>query len=281
MSFRTFTMMVMAGAIRLMAQPALAADVVEPLGPTGSIDWTNGTVSATGVGAPPANATSANHAKAMAERAAFLMANRNLLEAVKGIRVDSVSLVENFVLTSDVIKTEVSGFVHGATVTGKRVNPDGSVEVTIVRKLDGEFFDMMTPPEKGKKEKMSRKAITAEPAAAASGGYTGVIVDARGIGLKPAVVARIRDDQGREVYGPSIIASEAATEHGRTIGYVKDEAAAQSNAWVAGRPLTIKAVRSDGEQHADVVIGAADAKQLTDPAIAALLEKGRVVAIVE
>jgi len=280
MSFRTFTMMVMAGAIRLMAQPALAADVVEPLGPTGSIDWTNGTVSATGVGAPPANATSANHAKAMAERAAFLMANRNLLEAVKGIRVDSVSLVENFVLTSDVIKTEVSGFVHGATVTGKRVNPDGSVEVTIVRKLDGEFFDMMTPPEKGKKEKMSRKAISAEPAAV-SGGYTGVIIDARGLGLKPAVAARIRDAQGRELYGPSVIAADAATEHGRTIGYVKDEAAARSHAWVTGRPLTIKAVRSDGEQHADVVIGAADANQLTEPAITALLEKGRVVAIVE
>jgi hypothetical protein len=262
-----------------MVPAALAADVVEPVGPTGSVDWTNGTVTATGVGAPPANATSANHAKEMAKRAAFLMANRNLLEAVKGIRVDSISLVENYVLTSDVIKTEVSGFVHGATVTNTRFNPDGSVEVTISRKLDGDFMDMMRPPDqKGRKEKMSRKPVSTAPVPAA---YTGVILDARGTGLQPAVVARIKDEQGREVYGPAVVGTEAAAEHGRLMGYVKDEAAAQANSWAGGRPLTIKAVRSEGERRADAVVAAGDAQSLSDPALADLLEQGRVVAIID
>jgi hypothetical protein len=229
------------------------------------------------VGAPPKDAQSANHAKAMAERAAFLMANRNLLETVKGIRIDSVSLVENYVLTSDVIKTEVSGFVQGAAVTSSKTNPDGSVEVTISRKLNGDFLDMPNP----NKERMSRKTVQTESAARKRDGYTGLIVDARGLRVKPAIIAHIRDDAGREVYGPSVIASEYAAQQGRMMGYVKDDASAEGSPLVAGRPLVIKAVRSDGAQHTDLVISAHDAAMLADHGAAAWLEKGRVIAIID
>ena len=73
----------------------------------------------------------------MAERAAQVVAYRNLLEAVKGVRVDSTTLVENFITTSDVIKTEVSGIIQGSMVMDKKYMSDGSVEITVGMKLTG------------------------------------------------------------------------------------------------------------------------------------------------
>jgi hypothetical protein len=60
---------------------------------SGKINWTSGEVTATGIGAPPAQPANSAQARAMAERAAFVVALRNLLEVVKGVRVDRKSVV--------------------------------------------------------------------------------------------------------------------------------------------------------------------------------------------
>src|SRR5512143_3389406 len=80
----------------------------------GVINWTVGEVYAKGIGAPPAFPGNAAQARAMAERAAYVVALRNLLETVKGVRVDSETLVENFMVKSDVVRTRVDGIVKGA-----------------------------------------------------------------------------------------------------------------------------------------------------------------------
>src|SRR5512142_1379655 len=103
-------------------------DVVEPSGSSGKIDWSTGVITSVGIGAPPAQPANAAQARAMAERAAQVVAYRNLLEAVKGVRVDSTTTVAHFMVTSDVIKTEVSGIIQGAMVMDKNYLSDGSVE---------------------------------------------------------------------------------------------------------------------------------------------------------
>ena len=95
-------------------------DVVEPTGTSGKVDWTTGVITAVGIGAPPAQPANQAQARAMAERAAQVVAYRNLLEAVKGVRVDSATMVENFMVTSDVIRTQVNGIIQGATVMDKK-----------------------------------------------------------------------------------------------------------------------------------------------------------------
>ena len=112
-------------------------DVDRAGGVHGKMDWTTGVITAVGIGAPPAQPANAAQARAMAERAAQVVAYRNLLEAVKGVRVDSTTTVENFMVTSDVIKTEVSGIIQGAMVMDKKYMSDGSVEVTVGMKLIG------------------------------------------------------------------------------------------------------------------------------------------------
>ena len=123
--------------ITLLAPPMIGAqEVVERL-PSGVINWTQGVVTAKGSGAPPTGITIPSQARLMAERAAKADALRNLLESIKGVRVDSETTVESYTTKSDRVMTRVSGIVIGARVLETRYLSDGAVEVTVACQPDG------------------------------------------------------------------------------------------------------------------------------------------------
>jgi hypothetical protein len=251
--------------------------VVEPAGADGSIDWTKGVVMATGFGAPPPTAVNAAQARALAERAAFLVATRNLLEVVKGIRVDSATLVENMMVSSDVIKTEVSGFIQGAQIVKKQVNPDGSVQVTVAMKLNGDFSSAFLPQSSGGPEVIPMPQGQGTPSTT----FTGLIVDARGSGVRPAVAPKIRNEEGREVYGSAFVNRQYAVEQGM-VGYLKDVESAKGNPRVTDRPLLVKALKTDGPNKTDLVISNNDAQVLHGmKEHLTFLEKARVMVILD
>src|SRR5512135_2710685 len=250
-------------------------DVIDPVGSTGKVDWTTGVITAVGIGAPPAQPANAAQARAMAERAAQVVAYRNLLEAVKGVRVDSTTTVENFMVTSDVIKTEVSGIIQGAMVMDKKYMSDGSVEVTVGMKLSGALADALLP-----KGPATPPAVT--PGAASSGQlYTGLIVDARGLGVRPAMAPKITNEDGKEVYGSAWINRDYAVREGM-VGYMKDPATAQTNPRVADKPLMVKALKVSGDGRVDTVISNADSALLQSASQnLSMLEKCRVIILVD
>ncbi len=253
-------------------------DVIEPSGSSGKVDWTTGVITAVGIGAPPAQPANAAQARAMAERAAQVVAYRNLLEAVKGVRVDSTTTVENFMVTSDVIRTEVSGIIQGATVMDKKYMSDGSVEVTVGMKLTGALADALLP-----KGPTSPPAAPGVPGSAPAAGqlYTGLVVDARGLGIRPAMAPRILNEDGKEVYGSAWISRDYAVREGM-VGYLKEPAAAQTNPRVADKPLMVKAIKTSGDARVDAVISNADAAALQSASQnLSMLEKCRVIILVD
>jgi len=232
-------------------------DVVEPTGSSGKVDWTTGVITAVGIGAPPAQPANAAQARAMAERAAQVVAYRNLLEAIKGVRVDSTTTVENFMVSSDVIKTEVSGIIQGATVMDKKYMSDGSVEVTVGMKLTGALADALLP-----KGPATPTGIAGTLTPGATGQiYTGLIVDARGLGVRPAMAPKVLNEDGKEVYGSAWISRDYAVREGM-VGYLKDPVAAQANPRVTDKPLMVKALKVAGDGRVDMVISNADAATL-------------------
>lgn len=250
-------------------------DVIDPVGSTGKVDWTTGVITAVGIGAPPAQPGNAAQARAMAERAAQVVALRNLLEAVKGVRVDSTTLVENFMVTNDTIRTEVNGFVQGATIMDKKYMSDGSVEVTVGMKLTGALADSLLPKTPGAQPTSFGAPIN--PAQA----YTGLIVDARGLGIRPAMSPKILNEDGLEVYGSAWVNRDYAVREGM-VGYLKDPAGAQSNPRVTDKPMMVKAVKATGEGRVDVVVSNADAAMLHGAAQnLSFLEKCRVIILVD
>jgi len=265
---------VIAGGVASAQLLGTVKDVETSVGSSGKIDWSTGVITAVGIGAPPANPANPAQARAMAERAAQVVAYRNLLEAVKGVRVDSQTTVENFMVTSDVIRTQVSGFVQGAMIMDKKYMSDGSVEVTVGMKLTGALADQLLP----KTPPVAPMAVT--PGAGGQA-FTGLIVDARGLGVKPAMAPKVLNEEGKEVYGSAWINRDWAVREGM-VGYLKDPGQAQQNPRVTDKPLLVKAVKTTGDARVDVVISNADAAMLQGAAQnLSFLEKCRVIILVD
>jgi hypothetical protein len=266
-------MMVSGNAVAQMV--GTVTDVETSVGTSGKVDWTTGVITSVGIGAPPANPANPAQARAMAERAAQVVALRNLLESVKGVRIDSATTVENFMVTSDVIRTQVSGFVQGATVMDKKYMSDGSVEVTVGMKLTGALADALLP-----KTAPAAAPGTTMPGAAGQV-FTGLIVDARGLGVRPAMAPKILSEDGKEVYGSAWINRDWAVREGMA-GYLKDPAQAQSNPRVTDKPLMVKAIKTTGDARVDVVISNADAALIQGSSQnLSFLEKCRVIILVD
>ena len=257
-------------------------DVEEAVGTSGKIDWTTGLVTAVGIGAPPAQPANPAQARGMAERAAQVVALRNLLESVKGVRVDSTTTVENFIVTSDIIRTQVNGFVQGATVLDKKYMSDGSVEITVGMYIKGALLESLLPPKSATPPVPLVPGIAPGTAPVTPGvAYTGLIVDARGLGVRPAMAPKILNEDGKEVYGSAWINREYAVREGM-VGYLKDPAAAQANPRVTDKPLTVKAVKVTGENRVDLVIANADAAKIHGMSEnLSFLEKCRVIVLVD
>ncbi len=270
-------MLAFGAGIASAQQAGTIKDVIEPSGSSGKVDWTTGVITGVGIGAPPAQPASPAQARSMAERAAQVVAYRNLLEAVKGVRVDATATVENFMVASNVIRTEVSGIIQGATVMDKKYMSDGSVEVTVGMKLTGALAESLLP-----------KGVTTAPAPPTGAGapsqgqlYTGLIVDARGLGVRPAMAPKILNEDGKEIYGSAWISRDYAVREGM-VGYLNDPSAAQTNPRVAGKPLMVKAIKASGDARVDTIISNADAATIRSAAQnLGILEKCRVIILVD
>ncbi len=247
---------------------------------SGAVNWTAERVTAVGIGFPPQGVTDPARARVMADRAAYLIAVRNLLEVVKGVRVEATTVVENYMVKSDEVKTEVSGFVKGAQIIGRKNHPDGSVEVEVAVPLTGidgiqQFFQ----------NEVKLGTASPEPVEDAEG-HTSLIIDARGMGVKPALFPRIVDAQGTPIYTPEMADRGAVVEHGMVRYATVPKASPSADTGpsaisaVAGRkPLRIKAMPGT----ATVTISLDDAKKVMQSPgkTADFLKKARVIILLD
>ena len=272
-----------------VADRATGEDLSEASG-NGTINWSKGVVEAVGIGAPPEKYYGKPQARPMALRAAKLDAMRNLLEATKGVQIDAKTTVSNFMVESDVITGEVQGMIQNARTTKQEYLSDGTVEITMQMSLNGGFAQLVLP--KDIKQIEPIKAVMAEPEApvAESTGdvpeaeesvYTGLVVDARGIGLRPAMAPKVVDEKGQEVYGSAFVSREFAVQQGMS-GYARDLTAAQGNTRVIQNPLTVRGLRTEGSGRSNVVISNADAADLRSGSEhLSFLKKCRVMIVVD
>ncbi|MBW1674949.1 MAG: LPP20 family lipoprotein [Deltaproteobacteria bacterium] len=128
----------------VIPREACAQNAVESF-ENGKIDWTTGVASAIGIGAPPPKPVNMAQARAMAKRAAVIVARRNLLEIIKGVRIDSLTLIKDFVVQSDIIRNQVDGYLERSQVVDIAYMSDGSVEATVAMNLRGGFSNLMLP----------------------------------------------------------------------------------------------------------------------------------------
>ena len=248
---------------------------IEMMGTSGSINWTSGVIEAIGIGAPPERFYGKPQARPMAIRAAQMDAYRKLLEVVNGVRVDSMTLVKNYTVQSDLIRSQVSGIVKGASIVNTDYLSDGTVEVTVRMPLHGatSLANTIYPSVFGEKpetkpEKVSAQSVPTPPVPEPQvptppevTANTGLVVDARGIQARPAMSPKIIDENGQEVYGALQVNREIAVQQGMS-GYSRDITTIKTNPRVTDDPLICKGLKTDGLGKSNIVIRNADAEQI-------------------
>ncbi|MDH7500830.1 MAG: hypothetical protein QHH30_10680, partial [candidate division NC10 bacterium] len=138
---------------------------------------------------------------------------------------------------------------------------------------------LLKPP--GPAQPVVPPAPSFDPSAPAGPMFTGLVVDSRGLHIRPAMAPKILDEEGREVYGAAHVKREYAIQKGMA-GYSPDLAAAQAHPRVANHPLTVKGVRAAGSTCSDIVISNADAAIIrSEAANLSFLEKCRVMIVVD
>lgn len=261
----------------------IESKVAESSGDKGIINYEDGYVEALGIGAPPERYMGKPNARPMALRAAQVDAYRNLLEIVQGVRIDSNTVVKDFMTESDVIKASVEGLVKGAKVTNKEYLSDGTVEVTVRMNLSGKLSQTIIPKAFEKQTESAPPPPPPPPPVAAPAGdiFTGLVIDARGLAARPAMSPKVVDQNGKEVYGSMNVDRQYAIQQGMT-GYARDLTAAQSNPRVTNNPVSVKGVKADGPGKCDIMISNADAEKIRASADnLSFLKKCRVMIVLD
>jgi hypothetical protein len=226
----------------------------------GSINYSDQTISAVGIGFVPQNAINPGNARKLALRISKMDALRQLIEVVNGVTLTSETIMSG-AMVDDVINMKVRGFIRGARQVGEpKYLSDTSIEVEFSVPMSG-ISDIILPPV------TVSVAAAGAPASAVTtptaGGITGIIIDARGLKARPAMAPRILDQNGNAIYGPGTYNREYAVTNG-VAGYSKSIEAAQKDPRVLGNPLVVKGVSTSGKNRTDVVISNADVSKIDE-----------------
>lgn len=251
----------------LVAQDDFIGDVFEK----GSVNYGDRTIQAIGIGFIPENVINAGQARRAAMRIAKQDALRQLIEIVNGVNVTSETTVSGAIF-DDVIKTQVQGAIRGARRVGEpKYLSDTSVEVTYEVKMAD--ISRVLLPMAEKAPTLTYEDVTVEDATVASdqgsstesgptsGGVTGIIIDGKGLGLRPAMSPRIVNQSGSVVYGPGQYSRDYAATNG-VVGYAKSMEQAKADPRVQGNPLVIRGSSVSGASAADLVISNVDAGKI-------------------
>ena len=228
----------------------------------GSVDYSAQAINAVGIGFVPTNAVNAGQARRMALRIAKQDALRQLIEIVNGVTLTSETTMSG-AMVDDVINTKVRGFIRGARQVGQpKYLSDTSVEVEFTVPMSG-ISDIILPPVTAPVAPANNTVATESVGSptTASGGVSGLIIDARGLSARPAMAPRILDQNGNAVYGPGKYDRKYAVTNG-VAGYSKTLEAASKDPRVAGNPLVIKGLSTAGTNRTDITIANADVSRI-------------------
>ena len=240
-----------------------------------SINWDKGSesdVEAIGIGLPPENMGARGNV--LARRAAVVDAQRNLAEMIQGVQIDSDTVMENLVISSDVVRTKVSALVRGARIIDEGMNEDGSYFVKMRVPMYGVTNSIATavlPELRGNAEAEPLPEVTESTLSeqdmkdVRSAAYTGIVINAEGMGLEPTFSPVIYDVNGRIVYGIRNLDYDKAISQGMVAYSSSLEAATHGNR-AGNNPLVVNAIGVRGGKNSvnkvNVVVSVEDADRI-------------------
>jgi hypothetical protein len=235
--------------------------VTEPV-PGGEVDWTGRVVRARGTGVVDPSMSNKSQARLMAERAAVVVAQRNLLEIIKGVRVDSETKVKNFMTEYDVVYTRVDGVVKGARQLGdaKYDEAAGTVEVELEVDLYGQdgVTDALQPV---LGDGVTTSSLTPQVKQFLQQ-YSSLVFDGGEAGLKPALFPKIYDEDGNLLLDTKQYSHYLGQPGQAAMQFISDVDNLLAHPGLQGIPFVLKVKEIRGKLGSDIVIGRQDGDKL-------------------
>ena len=227
----------------------------------GSVNWSSGQIRTIGRAAPKDERDLAVESIPGSARA---HANRQIIELLQQIRIDHSLNVGQYASKNDIILAGLEKTARDAVVLKQYYTSAMAVELHVETSMYGGFLQLVLPEEIRQIPKISRQNVSREDPARPDGysdGYTGLIIDARGLGVKPVLNPVIFSEQGHKAYSPEYISREFAVQNG-VCKYFCSLDFAKKERRVGARPLVFKGLRLEGKLNDAIVISMSDYQRL-------------------
>ena len=243
----------------------------------GSVNWSRGVVQAKGIGIPLTKMSENSNARTVALTDAKLNAFRIILEIIRELRINGTTVVGDYEIQEPAIMSKIENMVKSAKVVKKEYLTDGTVKIEMEVNLRGGFAQLVLPNDIKPLDSITFVTMdkTSSPV------FTGLVVDAKGLGVRPVMVPRILDENNQEVYGSAFVSREYAVQQGMS-GYARNLKESLNNQRVADYPLVVKGLKTLGPGRSEIVISNADASKLRSTSESLyFMKKCRVIIVVD
>ncbi|UCG77887.1 MAG: hypothetical protein JSV21_09985 [Nitrospirota bacterium] len=180
--------------------------------PNGTINWQDGFLISYGVGEWPSD-KEGKEAELLARRAAVIDAQANALEMINGIRVDAEEQLKGLLSKDKELFYRIEGIVRSASIESEEANRPYRVNIKVpLTGIKGLGVEIYSKVVKKKKVMPGRGSDKADE------GITGIVIDARGTGLRTALFPMVLDNTGRQIYSVEMVDEASFIKRG-VVGY--------------------------------------------------------------
>jgi hypothetical protein len=207
-----------------------------------------------------------------------------LLKLIGEIRITKNLRLKDIVKSNKEIGFKIKNYIENYFQVIDRRVENGNLVVTIVFSLKGKnglFSIVQEELIKFSKKETKEKIVKIPEKIKITEKYTGLIIDAKDLGVKPGISPKIYSETGKEVYGTLQLSSDLVVEKG-IVSYANSVEEAKNMERAGNNPLIIKALKKgEGEIGTDVVISEEDAlKILKANEVSRFLEELKVVIVI-
>ncbi len=194
------------------------------------------------------------HALAKARQQAY----RRLLKTGKSVQLTPAQTVGEALQSEEKLLAGFENLLKKAEVVQTDFFSTGAVEVLLQAPLTGGVASLVLPDEVTRLEEIEsgRESLQTEASP-----HTGLVVDARGLTIEPAMCFKLVDENGKEVYGPAYASRENVVAAGMC-RYVSDIADIEEMERIGENPMVVKGIRVHPPGASDIVISDTDASRL-------------------
>lgn len=197
-------------------------------------------------------------------RRAATSARKQMLDMIMSVRINAKRTVSAYISDDDELAARVRGVIQNSPMERPALFEDGG-DVRVFEAFRGKLAELILPttiqfqsgiPPKlatSMEQNLDYTSEAPEHVGDAANSYSGVIIDARGLKVTPALVPVVYGQDGIGVYGAFLVSRASAINNGVvTYATTIDPAALKER--VGPRPLTVKAQSAFGSWRTDIIV---------------------------